>query len=393
MNNEKFLPYGKQSINEQDIQAVADALRGDWITRGPKVEEFEEAVAEYCGARYAVAFSSGTSALHAAAHAAGIGTYDRVITTPNTFVATIGPAIQRGATPVFVDIDRDTGNLNLEQLKFSLEVPFSRGQQVVIPVHFSGIAVDMEAMSTAFVHPDSLVIEDAAHALGSSYPNGNKVGCCEFSAMTVFSFHPVKTITAGEGGIVTTNQSEYYEKLRQYRNNGIVKPNDHPHPWYYEVRELTGNFHLTDFQAALGLSQLGRLDTFAEKRRMLVKRYRERLDGLPHVSLFTEEFDADTCFHLMVVQIDFEAIGKSREEMMEQLSEKGIGTQVHYIPVYRHPFFKKEKGDVSAYFPNMEAYYAQTLSLPLFPEMEETDVDRVSSEVKECLARGSSRKV
>ncbi|ADI37720.1 uncharacterized protein MJ1066 [Waddlia chondrophila 2032/99] len=385
MNKKTFLPYGRQSISDDDVQFVADALRSDWITRGSKVQEFEEAVAEYCGARYAVAFSSGTSALHAAAHAAKISPYDRVMTTPNTFVASIGPSILKGATPVFVDIDRDTGNLSLEQLKYTLEVPFTRGQQVVIPVHFGGIAVDMETLSKALVHPDSLVIEDAAHALGSSYPDGSKVGCCAYSAMTVFSFHPVKAITTGEGGMVTTNDFECYQALKQYRNNGIVKPENYPQPWYYEVEELTGNHHLTDFQAALGLSQLGRLDAFAEKRRVLVKRYRQQLKGLPYLSLFTDCADEDTCFHLMVVQIDFEALGKTREGLVEALEQKGIGTQVHYIPIYRHPFFKKKIKDVSAYFPNMEAYYSRALSLPLFAEMEESDVDCVVSEIQRYL--------
>lgn len=386
MNDKNFLPYGRQSISDQDVRAVSDVLRSDWITRGPKVQEFEEAIAEYCGARYAVAFSTGSSALLAAAHVAGVGPYDRVITTPNTFVASIGPSIMKGATPVFVDIDRDTGNLSLEQLKYTLEVPFSRGQQVVIPVHFSGIAVDMEALSETFIHPDSLVIEDAAHALGSSYPDGSKVGCCAHSAMTVFSFHPVKAITTGEGGMVTTNDADYFQKLRQFRNNGIIKKEDHSLPWYYEVEELSGNYHLTEFQAALGLCQLARLDSIAEKRCSLVKRYRERLSGLPHLKLFNDQHDGRSCFHLMVVQIDFEKLGKPREELMEMLRKKGIGSQVHYIPVYRHPFFKKEKGDISAYFPEMEKYYAQALSLPLFYEMEEADVDRVATELESILS-------
>lgn len=386
MNDQNFLPYGRQSITDDDLAAVTEALKADWITRGPKVQEFEEAVAAYCGAKYAVAFNNGSSALEAATHAARIGKYDRVITTPNTFVATIGPSIKRGATPVFVDIDLETGSLNLEQLRFSLEVPFSRGQQVVIPVHFGGMTVDMETLCRAFVHPDSIVIEDAAHALGSSYSDGQKVGCCAYSAMTIFSFHPVKTITTGEGGMVTTNDPQLYDRLVKFRNNGIVKPEESLEPWYYEVTELTGNENFTDFQAALGLSQLKRLDQIADQRRALVARYRERFADVPHVRLFTSAQDDRTCFHLMVVQIDFEAIGISRYELMEELKEKGIGTQVHYIPVYRHPFFKKEKGDISEYFPNMEKYYAQALSLPLFPTMASADVDRVVEGVKGAFA-------
>ena len=385
MNDQNFIPYGRQSISDEDIHAVSEALRADWITRGPKVQEFEEAVAEYCGAKYAVAFNTGTSALDGAAYAAEICQYDRVITSPNTFVATIGPSIKRGATPIFVDIDLETGNLNLEQLKYTLEIPFSRGKQVVIPAHFSGIAVDMKKLSRTFIHPHSIVIEDAAHALGSSYPDGNKVGCCSYSTMTVFSFHPVKSITTGEGGMVTTNDHDLYERLRKFRNNGIVKADDPVDPWYYEVTELTGNENFTDFQAALGLSQLSRLDEIADKRRALVARYREGLNDVPHLKLFSSEKDLETCFHLMVAQVDFDAVGVSRSELMEQLKGKGIGTQVHYIPVYHQPFFKKEKGDISAYFPNMEKYYAQALSLPLFPAMSEADVDRVVEALKEAI--------
>lgn len=391
MNDKNFLPYGRQSITDDDVSAVTETLKADWITRGPKVQEFEEAVAAYCGAKYAVAFNTGSSALEGATHAAEICQFDRVMTTPNTFVATIGPSIKRGATPVFVDIDLETGNFNLEHLKFSLEVPFSRGQQVVIPVHFGGIAIDMEKLSRAFIHPDSIVIEDAAHAIGSSYPDGQKVGCCAYSSMTVFSFHPVKTITTGEGGMVTTNDPKLYERLKRFRNSGIVKPEGHPEPWYYEVAEITGNENFTDFQAALGLSQLQRLDKIADQRRSLVARYRENLADIPHLKLFTEDYDALTCFHLMVMQIDFEAIGRTRSEVMEQFKEKGIGTQVHYIPVYRHPFFKKEKGDISAYFPNMEKYYAQALSFPLYPAMTNTDVDRVSEAMKEVMLSSNSR--
>lgn len=347
------------------------------------MQAFEEAVAQYCGVKYAVAFSSGSSAMDAAMHAAKVSRYDRVISTPNTFVATIAPSIKRGATPVFLDIDRRTGNFNLEQLKYTLEVPFSRGQQVVIPVHFSGIAVDMEQLSCCLQNPLSVVVEDAAHALGSSYATGQRVGSCAFSGMTVFSFHPVKALTTGEGGMVTTNNLDYCERLKRFRNNGIVKVQDSSSPWLYDVAELTGNHNFTEFQAALGMSQLKRLDQYIEKRRKLVGHYRVQLRDIPYLKLFTDEMDLHTCFHLMVVQIDFDALGISRGDVMNRLSEKGIGTQVHYIPVYRHSFFKKRREDISGYFPNMEAYFAQALSIPLFPEMEFSDVERVVSAIRQ----------
>jgi UDP-4-amino-4,6-dideoxy-L-N-acetyl-beta-L-altrosamine transaminase len=385
MSEKKFLPYAKQSVTTEDINAVIEAIGSDWITRGPMVEDFEEGIAEYCGAVYAVAFSSGSAALDAASHAAQVGAFDRVITTPNSFVATAGPAIRRGATPVFVDIDPKTGNLDLEQLKYTVETPSTRGKQVIIPVHFSGIAVDMESLNRSLVNPESIVIEDAAHALGSSYNDGQKVGCCFHSDMTVFSFHPAKTITTGEGGMVTTNDRELFERLREFRNNGIEKPLDHPDPWYYEVKALTGNFNFTDFQAALGLSQLNRLDATVLKRRELVTRYREKLKDVPHLCLFSEDSDDRTCHHLMIVQIDFDAYGISRSETMHRLLEKGIGTQVHYIPVYRHPFFKDKKGDISEYFPKMERYYAQALTLPLYSSMGLSDVDCVVSSLKNIL--------
>lgn len=385
MHDHHFLPYGKQTITNDDIAAVAAALKSDIITRGKQVEKFEEAFASYCGAKFAVAFSSGSSAMEAATRAADIGRFDRVITTPNTFVATIAPAIKQGATPVFLDIDRNTGNLNLEQLKHTLEVPFSRGQQVVIPVHFSGISVDMERLCRCLQNPSSVVIEDAAHALGSSYPTGEKVGSCAYSGMTVFSFHPVKTLTTGEGGMVTTNNPEYYEKLKRFRNSGIVKIEESSNPWLYDVEELSSNYNFTDFQAALGYSQLQRIHETIRKRQELAGYYRDQLSGIPHLQLFIDEVDSYTCFHLMVVQIDFDALGISRGDVMKQLFEKGIGTQVHYIPIYRHTFFKKQREDLSSYFPNMEAYYAQALSIPLFPEMEFSDVERVVSAIRQLL--------
>lgn len=386
----KFLPYGKQSISADDIREVTKVLESDWLTRGPKVKEFEQAVAEHCGAEYAVAFPNGTAALMGACHAAQMGPHDRLITTPNTFVATVGAGMVYQSTPVFVDIDLETGNLNLEQVKDTLNHRSTRGKDVIIPVHFAGISVDMRSLELMIKNPDTVVIEDAAHAIGSQNPDGPRVGSCEYSDMTMFSFHSVKNITSGEGGMITTNNEEMRHHLKLFRNNGIERDSQFLEgttaPWYYEVKEITGNYNFTDIHAALGLSQLRRLDKIVSKRRELVAAYRENFKNDSEIRLFTDKFDAITAFHLFVVQIDFESFHTSRTEVMTKLMNEGIGSQLHYIPVYRHPFFTHKKGDISEYFPNMEKYYAQALSLPLFYDMEVKDVERVVNTLKKILS-------
>lgn len=381
MTTQNFLPYVRQSIDQSDIEAVTTALKSEIITRGEIVQNFEKAIAEYCGATYAVAFNSGSSALYACYQAADLGSHDRMITTPNTFVSTVSTAMHHRVTPVFVDINRRSGNLNLEQVKLNLEIPSLRGRTAVVPVHFSGIPVDMEKLDKSISDPDVIVIEDAAHALGSTYRDGQKVGSCAWSHMTAFSFHPAKNITTGEGGIVTTNHESYYRRLQRIRNNGIENQGVQE-PWLYDVKEISGNFNLTDFQAALGLSQLKRLDAFVTKRRELVKVYREKLAGLEFVRCFDSIYDSQSAYHLFVLQIDFEELDLERGEAMTELKERGIGTQVHYIPVYRHRIIE---GNLSEYFPETEAYYSQALSLPLFYEMSVEDVERVVKELKDVL--------
>lgn len=385
----EFLPYAKPSIEENDLVDVSKALKSATITRGPTVEAFEAAIAQYCGAQYAVAFSSGTAALAAAYHAVDTAPGDRLLTTPNTFIATAGMGIQKGATPIFIDIDRSTGNIDLSQLEFNINVPSSRGRTLVMPVHFSGIPVDMQLLDGLICNPETIVIEDAAHALGSTYQDGQRVGCCAWSQMTMFSFHPAKTITTGEGGMITTNDPELFRRLRLFRSNGIERDADYlqeeASPWYYEVQELTNNYNFTDFQAALGLSQLSRLELFIQKRRRLVQHYRERLAGLEHMRFFSSALDAHTAFHLFVIQVDFSALKTTRTRVMEALKARNIGSQVHYIPLYRHPFFKKQAGDISEYFPQAEEYYAQALSLPLFYDLTIDNVDYIVSSLKEIL--------
>ena len=390
----KYIPYAQQNISQDDIEAVSQALTQPIITRGHLVESFENAIAEYCGAKYAVAFSSGSTAMMAAYHAGNIGPSDKILTTPNTFIATVNSAMQLGATPVFIDIDSSTGNMEVEQLLFNLNRTCLQGRTIVVPVHFAGNPVDMETISANITNYKTLVIEDAAHALGSRYKDGQKVGCCAWSDMTIFSFHPAKTITTGEGGMVTTNDPRYYHQLKLFRNNGIERDANYfesepydSYPGFYEVVALSSNYNMTEFQAALGLSQLKRIESFIHKRQNLIKLYKDKLRDFPHLTFLSTQDNPHIAHHLCVVKINYNAFSTNRGRVINTLRDLDIGTQVHYIPLYRHPLFYKQIGDISEYFPKMESFYNQALSLPLFVDLDENGVDYIVRTLKETLTR------
>jgi dTDP-4-amino-4,6-dideoxygalactose transaminase len=385
MTKSPFIPYTLHNITEEDIEAVITALKSSVITRGAHVEAFEEALAKKCDAKYAVVFNSGSSALKAAYQAMELNSLDRFYTTPNTFAATLTAALAFNITPTLVDIDRKNGLMDLDLLIENLHEKHSRGRNIIVPVHFAGIAQDMKKLDHALKDTETFVIEDAAHALGSYYPSLEKVGSCCYSAMTVLSFHPAKQITCGEGGAVTTNSLEYYNKLKQIRNNGIYQNEKRENPWEYDVEFASNNLHLTEFQAALGLSQLKRLDEMCEKRKKLVSLYRRELEGIKEIQFFSQEHDKNTCYHLMLIQVDFKKIKKVRSKVMRALHSRGVGTQVLYIPLYKHTFFQKLYGDVSPYFEEMEGYYHDALALPLYASLREEDVRRVVRIIKKVL--------
>ena len=381
-----FLPYGRQSIDETDIEAVAEALRGDFLTTGPTVDRFEAAFAEAVGARHAVACSNGTTALHLAVAALDIGPGDVCIVPSITFVATANVCAMQGAQVVFADVDPATGLMTEETLADALA---RAGGDVaaVLPVHLAGNACDMAAIAGMAQRWGAHVVEDACHAVGTVTTDG-PVGSTTRSAAACFSFHPVKTLTTGEGGMVTTADAAMAQRMRRLRSHGLVRedfPAPAPGPWWYEQAELGFNYRLPDVLCALGLSQLKRLPAFVARRRLLAARYAERLAPLaPLVQLPPTTPGVDPALHLMAARIDFAALGVTRAAFQEALRSRGIGTQVHYIPVHRQPYWAERSKNPS--LPGADAWYENTLSLPLFPAMDEADVDRVCEAVADCIA-------
>jgi perosamine synthetase len=366
------IPYGKQWIEEDDVEAVVEVLRSDWLTQGPKVEEFEKAVAEYCGAQYAVAVSSGTAALHAAYHVAGIGEGDEVITTPLTFSATVNGVVYNGGTPVLCDIEAET--LNIDPAEITKKI--TPKTKAIAPVDFAGHPCEYEEILKIAQEHNLLVIEDAAHALGAMY-KGEKVG--GIADMTIFSFHPVKAITTGEGGMVLTNNKDFYEKLKTFRHHGIVKKPEQG-GWYYEIKDLGYNYRLTDIHSALGLSQLKKLDRFVNRRREIVAQYNKAFEGLDEVVVPSEKEYVRSAYHIYIIQVQ-----ANRRKVFDALQEEGIGAQVHYVPVHYHPYYQKKFGYKKGNFPVTEAYYENALTLPLFPKMTDSEVEKVIKSVWSSL--------
>jgi len=374
----EFIPYGRQWIDESDKKAVEAVLESDYLTQGPAVEQFEDAIKSITHAKYCVAVSNATQGLHVAVAALEIETGAEGIATPITFVASVNCLITNNLIPVFVDIDPRTYNVSPEEIKKKL----TSKTKVIIPVDFAGQAVDIGAIKEIADEHNLYIIEDAAHAIGSYYADSKPVGCCHKSDMTVFSFHPVKTITSGEGGAITTNNEVLYKRLLKLRTIGITKDehelSKNPGPWYYEIKYISGNNRMTDIQAALGRSQLSRLTFFKQRRREIVDTYNKAFQNIPNITIPYEEENADSCFHLYVLQIDFDKIGKTRKQVMEELRQKGIGTQVHYIPVNSQPYYVKKYGDYNAKdYPAAESYYNKCLSVPLYPKMSYDDVEYV----------------
>lgn len=381
-----MIPYGRQNISDADINAVIETLRSDFLTQGPQVPNFENKIAQYCEAKFAVATSNATASLHLACLALGVGKGDIVWTSPISFVASSNCALYCGAEVDFVDVEINTGLMSVTALENKLKqaAEENRLPKVVIPVHLTGQSCDMARISKLAETFNFKVIEDASHAIGSAY-KASPVGCCKYSDICVFSFHPVKIITTGEGGIATTNNNEIAQKLRQLRSHGVVRDpsalsSEEEGAWYYEQRELGFNYRLTDLQAALGASQLTRLDEFVSKRNLLASRYHELLSELP-VSPVEIQEDNYSSYHLFIIRLDNRSI---RRKTFDTLKSNGVGVNVHYIPIYWQPFYR-EKGFSKGYCPNAESFYNSIITLPLFPDLTVQEQDQVVKLLRNCL--------
>ncbi|MGM7681444.1 UDP-4-amino-4,6-dideoxy-N-acetyl-beta-L-altrosamine transaminase [Cytobacillus sp. Hm23] len=377
----KFLPYGQQWIDDQDINIVIDVLKSEYLTTGPILKKFEKEISTYVNSKYAVAFSSGTAALHAAVFAAGISEGDEVITTPITFVATSNCILYQRGSPVFADINLNTNNIASE----NIEALITSRTKAIIPVDFGGLPADLDDIMNIARKYDLIIIEDAAHALGAKY-KGRQIG--SISDMTMFSFHPVKHITTGEGGVITTNNSDYYDKLIQFRNHGITrnceKMGENEGAWYYEMQFLGFNYRMTDIQAALGISQLKKIDSFISRRKAIVGKYNNAFHKLNQLILPYEKNDRLSSYHLYVIKLDLHKLYGARKEIYEALINENIGVNVHYIPVYLQPYYEK-LGYPRGLCPVAEKFYGDAITLPLFPKMTDEDVESVIKAVQKVI--------
>ncbi len=373
----KFIPYGHQWIDKKDINEVAKTLGTDWITQGPKIGEFEEAVCKYCRAKYGVALSSGTAALHAAYSVAGIGLGDQVITTPLTFAATANTAAHCGAELVFVDIQKETLNINPKEV----EKKITKKTRAISIVDFAGHPCDFNEIKKIAEKYNLLIIEDAAHSLGSEY-RGKKIG--SLADMTIFSFHPVKTITTGEGGMVLTNRKDFYDKLKIFRHHGITKKPEKG-DWYYEIENPAYNYRLTDFQCVLGISQLKKLNKFIKKRREIVAEYNKAFKNIKEIITPKEKNYLKSAWHIYVIQLCLDKLRVNRRKIFKALRKNNIGVQVHYMPLHLHPFYQRKFGYKKGDFPVAEEYYQRAITLPLFPKMTNEEVKRVIKTTKKII--------
>ena len=398
--NDDFIPYARQSVDDDDIAAVVEVLKGDWLTQGPTITAFEKAIAARVGARHGIAVASGTAALHGACHAAGIGPADEIITSPITFAASGNCALYLGAAVRFVDIRPDTYLMDAE----ALEAAITPRTKAIIPVDHTGQPCDLDAINAIAVRHGIAVIEDAAHALGATY-KGRPVG--SLATMSVLSFHPVKHVATGEGGMVVTDDDELARRLRLFRTHGIsgapedmtltAQAADNEGPaegrntedkagWYYEMLDLGFNYRITDIQCALGLSQLGKLDRFLARRRQIAGRYSEAFSRSPLLITPHQEPDRASAWHLYMVRLRLEDMEKTRRQVFDGLRARGIGVHVHYIPLHLQPYYRERYGHGRGDFPNAEAYYDAALTIPLFPAMTDTQVERVIEAVLDVVA-------
>lgn len=378
---DSYLPYGKQWIDEEDVNAVTAVLKSDFITTGPTIPQFEKAVADFVGAKYAVAFSSGTAALHGACFAAGINENDEVITSPMTFAASSNCILYSGGHPIFADIDTKSYNISPKSIKSQI----TKRTKAIITVDFTGQPAEYEEIISIAKNNGVIVIADGAHALGATY-KGKRVGA--IGDMTMFSFHPVKHITTGEGGMITTDNEAYYEKLLDFRTHGITRDPSRlssNEPWYYEMQELGFNYRMTDIQAALGLSQMKKLKKFVEKRREYANRYNDAFAGMNAIITPFQQQGCNSSWHLYIIRLNLEKLNANRNEIFKALQKENIGVNVHYIPVYFHPYYQ-QIGYKNGLCPNTEKIYQEMITLPLFPSMTDQDVRDVIEGVKKVIS-------
>lgn len=380
----RFIPYGRQFIDKKDAAEVVKALRSDFVTQGPKVAEFERSLAGYCGAKYAVALSSGTAALHIACLAAGLNPGDEAITAPLTFAATANSILYTGAKPVFADIDPETGNIDAAEIIKKI----TKKTKAILPVHFAGLPCDVTKIAKIARKRSVIVIEDACHALGAQYKYKERwvrIGSCLHSDMAIFSFHPVKSITTGEGGAILTNRKDIYDKLVILRNHGITKDNSKftnknikNMAWYYEMVSLGFNYRITDIQCALGMSQLRKLEMFIRRRREIAGIYNKEFSNMSRIQLPPDEKSSRSAWHLYYIRVN------NRANVFRTLQKNGLGVQVHYIPVYFHPYYR-ELGYKKGICPNAEDFYKKTISIPIYYSMSNEDIKYVVQSVKKAL--------